>query len=167
MPLSALGPIQAYKYGTLGTYNLNWSYETSTDWDSGEIICGFSNDFWVYIVKDGVIDGGQPVDDGIYFYYASDNTYVSSLTIYDYGEIHKVEDKYLPVNDVKIGNTSIVNSNGEAVIPIPEITASDNGKILIVSNGQWALTSPISIYSGTSTPNNSQGVNGDLYLQTS
>ena len=174
IPLSALGPIQAYRYGSLVTRNLNWSYQATgdgADFDSGEIIRGYDNDFWVWIVKDAAIytgeEGGWPIDDGIYFYYASDDTYVSSLTIYDYSEIHKVEDKYLPVNDVKIGSTSIVNSNGEAVIPIPEITSSDNGKILIVSNGQWALTSPISIYNGTSTPNNSQGVNGDLYLQTS
>ena len=49
---------------------------------------------------------------------------------------------------------------------LPSITSSDNGKILIVSDGHWSLTSPITLYSGSGVPSNSQGNNGDIYVQT-
>ena len=50
---------------------------------------------------------------------------------------------------------------------LPTVTASDNGKVLMVVNGQWALVSPTTIYTGTGTPSSSQGNDGDIYLQTS
>lgn len=49
---------------------------------------------------------------------------------------------------------------------LPSVSASDNGKILMVVNGAWSLVTPVSIYSGTSTPDSSLGDNGDLYIQT-
>lgn len=48
---------------------------------------------------------------------------------------------------------------------LPNVTSSDNGKVLQVVNGEWTLVSPSTIYSGTGTPSNSQGNNGDLYMQ--
>ena len=49
---------------------------------------------------------------------------------------------------------------------LPAVTSSDNGKILMVVNGQWQLVSPSVLYSGQGLPNNAQGNNGDLYMQT-
>ena len=64
-------------------------------------------------------------------------------------------------------------SNGIAAITaavpegLPTVSSSDNGKILQVVNGSWTLVTPVKIYSGNSSPDNSQGTNGDLYIQTS
>ena len=52
------------------------------------------------------------------------------------------------------------------IISLPSVSASDNGKILMVVNGEWALVSPSTIYTGTGTPTSEQGNNGDIYLQT-
>lgn len=74
------------------------------------------------------------------------------------------------VSDVRIGSGTIVN-NGIATIPtsslLPTVSSTDEGKILRVSNGAWALVSPSSIYTGSGAPDNSLGNNGDIYLQTS
>ena len=50
----------------------------------------------------------------------------------------------------------------------PKVTEEDNGKFLVVENGAWvAKTIPFStIYTGTTTPTNDLGNDGDLYLQT-
>ena len=56
-----------------------------------------------------------------------------------------------------------------AAIPegLPTVSSSDNGKVLQVVNGSWTLVTPVNIYSGNGSPDNSQGTNGDLYIQTS
>ena len=66
-----------------------------------------------------------------------------------------------------INNNSLVGTGNVSIDTLPTVTSSDNGKILQVVNGAWALVTPTAIYSGTSTPNNSTGNDGDLYLQTS
>lgn len=66
-----------------------------------------------------------------------------------------------------INNNSLVGTGNISIDTLPTVTSSDNGKILQVVNGAWALVTPTAIYSGTSTPNNSTGNDGDLYLQTS
>ena len=48
---------------------------------------------------------------------------------------------------------------------LPTVTSSDNGKILTVVNGAWSMVTPVSIYSGSAAPDDTQGVNGDIYLQ--
>ena len=48
---------------------------------------------------------------------------------------------------------------------LPTVSASDNGKILQVVNGAWALVTPVSIFSGSTAPDNLLGNNGDIYLQ--
>ena len=53
----------------------------------------------------------------------------------------------------------------EQIKTLPNVTSSDNGKILMVINGEWTLVNPITLYSGSGTPNNSEGNNGDLYMQ--
>ena len=50
---------------------------------------------------------------------------------------------------------------------LPTVSATDNGKILQVVNGQWALVTPTVVYTGNGTPDNLLGNNGDIYLQTS
>lgn len=50
---------------------------------------------------------------------------------------------------------------------IPTIGHGDEGKVLKVVNGVWALVTPINVYSGSGTPPASVGIDGDLYLQTS
>lgn len=45
------------------------------------------------------------------------------------------------------------------------MTENDNGKVLQVVNGEWALVTPVSVYSGSSSPDNTQGNDGDIYLQ--
>ena len=58
-------------------------------------------------------------------------------------------------------NTSINVSVNE----LPAVTSADNGKVLQVVNGAWSMVTPVSIYSGSGTPDNTQGANGDIYLQ--
>ena len=65
-----------------------------------------------------------------------------------------------------INNTAITGSGNITINGLPTVSASDNGKVLQVVNGAWALVSPVTLYSGSSAPNNSQGNNGDIYLQT-
>ncbi len=48
---------------------------------------------------------------------------------------------------------------------LPTVTSSDNGKVLMVVNGIWSMVTPVSIYSGSTAPDDAQGVNGDIYLQ--
>ena len=50
---------------------------------------------------------------------------------------------------------------------LPTVSVTDNGKILRVVNGAWALVDPATIYSGSGTPAQSLGNDGDIYLQTS
>lgn len=71
---------------------------------------------------------------------------------------------------VTINGTPATVSNGVAsanVSGLPTVSASDNGKILQVVNGQWTLVIPTVVYTGNGTPDNLLGNNGDIYLQTS
>lgn len=52
------------------------------------------------------------------------------------------------------------------VSALPSVTSADNGKILIVTNGEWSVENPTNIYSGTSEPSSTLGNDGDIYLQT-
>lgn len=65
-----------------------------------------------------------------------------------------------------VNNESLVGTGNIVVSGLPQVSASDNGKILMVVNGQWQLVSPSVLYTGQGVPNNSQGNNGDLYMQT-
>ena len=65
------------------------------------------------------------------------------------------------INNQTITGTGNVNISG-----LPAVTSSDNGKILQVVNGAWTLVSPISIYSGSESPSNSIGNDGDIYIQS-
>jgi hypothetical protein len=68
---------------------------------------------------------------------------------------------------IKTVNGQTITGTGNVTISgLPEVTSSDNGKILMVVNGQWQLVSPSILYSGTGAPNNENGNNGDIYVQT-
>lgn len=74
------------------------------------------------------------------------------------------------ITGVTINGTPASVSNGVAtanVTGLPSVTSSDNGKVLMVSNGQWAPVMPVTVYSGNMAPDNVLGNNGDIYLQTS
>jgi hypothetical protein len=65
-----------------------------------------------------------------------------------------------------VNNESLVGTGNIVVSGLPAVTSADNGKILMVVNGQWQLVSPSVLYSGSGVPNNANGNNGDLYMQT-
>ena len=65
-----------------------------------------------------------------------------------------------------INNQTITGEGNVNISGLPSVTTSDNGKILIVVNGEWQLITPSTVYNGTELPNNSSGNNGDLYVQT-
>ena len=65
-----------------------------------------------------------------------------------------------------VNNESLVGIGNIVVSGLPQVSASDNGKILMVVNGQWQLVSPSVLYSGSGIPNNTNGNNGDLFIQT-
>lgn len=68
--------------------------------------------------------------------------------------------------DIKTINNQTITGTGNVTInTLPNVSSSDNGKVLQVVNGVWTLVSPVTLYSGSGTPNNTQGNNGDIYLQ--
>jgi hypothetical protein len=62
--------------------------------------------------------------------------------------------------------TTIANGTSSQM-HLPTVSASDNGKILLVKNGAWSLETPVTVYSGSNAPNPNMGNDGDIYLQTS
>ena len=65
--------------------------------------------------------------------------------------------------------TTNAASNKTINIPneLPSYSSSDSGKILSVnSSGQLVWITPISIYTGSGEPNNANGNDGDIYLQS-
>ena len=79
-------------------------------------------------------------------------------------------DKTGTLTGVSFNGMAASISNGIASISanvLPSVSASDNGKILQVSSGSWSLVTPVSVYSGSSAPDSNNGIDGDLYIQTS
>ena len=67
-----------------------------------------------------------------------------------------------------MAHTATTIANGtSSQMHLPTVSASDNGKILLVKNGAWSLETPVTVYTGSGTPSQSLGGNGDIYLQTS
>lgn len=54
----------------------------------------------------------------------------------------------------------------DALVGLPAVTTADNGKILRVVNGAWALVDPVTVYSGQGAPDSTLGQDGDIYLQS-
>ena len=65
-----------------------------------------------------------------------------------------------------INNQTITGTGNIDIHGLPTVTAADNGKILMVVNGAWALVTPSTIYTGSGAPSSSQGNDGDIYLET-
>ncbi len=63
------------------------------------------------------------------------------------------------------GNT-IVGEGNVDISGLPDVTSTDNNKILMVVNGEWQMVMPVFVYTGTTDPNTILGNDGDLYLQS-
>ena len=85
----------------------------------------------------------------------------SGNTTIDLGTVLTSHQSIKTVNNESLLGTGNVNISG-----LPTVTSADNGKVLMVVNGAWQLVSPVSLYSGSSAPSNSQGNNGDIYVQS-
>ena len=66
-----------------------------------------------------------------------------------------------------LNGTALAGTGNITLTGVPAFSASDNGKILGVVNGQLAWVTPTTIYTGSGTPSSSTGNDGDIYLQTS
>lgn len=66
-----------------------------------------------------------------------------------------------------LNGTALTGTGNITLRGVPAFSASDNGKILGVVNGQLAWITPTTIYTGSGTPSSSTGNDGDIYLQTS
>ena len=64
-------------------------------------------------------------------------------------------------------SATTITSRTSSQMHLPTVTSSDNGKILIVKNGAWSLETPVTVYTGSGDPQQNQGNDGDIYLQTS
>ena len=67
-----------------------------------------------------------------------------------------------PIDAVTVGGKTVPDASAF----LPSVSGSDNGKVLRVINGQWALVEPALIYSGEGLPDDEEGKNGDIYIQT-
>lgn len=69
------------------------------------------------------------------------------------------------------GSVSTIDSEvsahtGNLSLHLPAVTSGDNNSVLMVVDGQWAVSSPIALYSGQGEPSQNLGNNGDVFLQT-
>jgi hypothetical protein len=79
-----------------------------------------------------------------------------------------VNNDSIGLQDYISGHTgTTIASRTSSQMHLPTVSATDNGKVLRVSNGAWGLVSPATIYTGSNAPNQNLGVDGDIYLQTS
>ena len=68
------------------------------------------------------------------------------------------------VTDLSVSGHTVTLTKGSTV---PVATSANSGKIpRITSAGAWEYVTPSSIYSGSGTPSNSTGNNGDIYIQS-
>ena len=68
------------------------------------------------------------------------------------------------VTDLSVSGHTVTLTKGSTV---PVATSANAGKIpRITSAGAWEYVTPAQIYSGSAAPNNSNGNNGDIYVQT-
>ena len=67
-----------------------------------------------------------------------------------------------------MNNSDYTGAQVEALLnkinSIPTPTSSDNGKVLGVNGGAYALITPVTYYMGSSSPSSNTGNNGDLTI---
>lgn len=73
------------------------------------------------------------------------------------------------VTGVTVNGDSAQVSNGVVALTmptgLPAVTSSNNGMVLKVVNGAWAVVSAVTVYSGTGEPESTLGHNGDIFLK--
>ncbi len=116
------------------------NYITKTDLSSQSYLTSIPNTYPTYTAIEGMSYVSKTELSG--------QSYVSSSTLNNY------------VSKTELSTAGYITSG------LPSVTSSDNGKILMVVNGTWQLVSPATIYSGNATPSNSNGNNGDIYIQS-
>ena len=67
-----------------------------------------------------------------------------------------------PIDAVTVGGQTVPDSSKF----LPVVSGADNVKVLRVINGHWTLVEPALIYSGEGLPDDDEGKDGDLYIQT-
>ena len=108
-----------------------------------------------------------PGMDTFTMYHVISNTGSHSLITKEYIETDRIIQDPASATSYNILSADAVNTALNSLATLPTVTSSDNGKILRVVNGTWALVDPATIYSGSGTPQQSLGNDGDIYLQTS
>ena len=81
-----------------------------------------------------------------------------------------VYDAIMEVEEVTAAALNNLNNrvlNLESSKELPPYSSSNNGQFLGVVNGSLEWVTPITIYTGTGSPDASTGNNGDIYIQTS
>ena len=99
------------------------------------------------------------------FIYPVRHKYIIYFCFYMAGSISYIQlgdGESHPIDAVTVGGKDVPDLTN--VLPV--VSSSDNGKVLRVINGQWALVNPAMIYSGEGEPSNDTGNNGDIYIQT-
>lgn len=81
-----------------------------------------------------------------------------------YSKTGHTHSNYVTSGDVQTQITSAITEISQYCLP--QVSSTDNGKILQVVNGVWTLVVPNTIYSGSGTPDDQDGNNGDIYIQT-
>ena len=84
----------------------------------------------------------------------ADNVETISYINFGDGENH-------PIDAVTVGGRTVPETGF-----LPTVSGADNGKVLRVISGQWTLVTPALIYSGEGLPDDAEGNNGDIYIQT-
>ena len=126
--------------------------------------------------------GNQPVQNGVVYYDPSGSVaaldwrnsryyaskFIPVATSAAYTSMTKVADSvyYIIDSNILYFWNGLTSTRINLASGLPDVTATDNGKILRVVNGAWALVTPTVVYTGTGTPEQSLGNDGDLYLQT-
>jgi hypothetical protein len=70
---------------------------------------------------------------------------------------------------ITVNGTAVTVNDRVAEIQVgvlPAVSSSDNGKVLTVSGGTWQAVTPSMIYTGSGTPQQSLGNDGDIYFQS-
>ena len=150
----------------------------TTLWEQYSLVLGYSFNrtnaaltltSWtpVYIKCAPQSNGSAIIDDTTPYVQALPSTEDGKIYIFlgiAYDATHVEMLYYHPVYYYKNGAIRLWTNAADG---LPTVTSSDNGKTLMVVNGVWTLVAPSTVYSGSGTPSNSQGNNGDIYVQTS